>query len=120
MVKYSMKYSISEKRLLIDIDIPISIFDKHLRQIFFNKLNFCLNLLDNNFTDIVIRKSKSGNTHVYIKLDRPINDFTEYLKLKFCIGDDNKRIVHDILRYQKSGKINQFFWANDLVIKKKR
>ena len=115
-----VKYDIHEKRLLIDIDIPITIFDKHLKLLFLDKLLFCLSKFDNTYTDIVIRKSKSGNTHIYINLERPIEDFTEYLKLKFCIGDDHRRIVHDILRYQRSGKINQFFWTNDLVIKRKR
>jgi hypothetical protein len=114
------KYDIHEKRLLIDIDIPISIFEKHLKLVFLDKLLFCLAKFDNTFTDIVIRKSKSGNTHIYINLLIPIEDFTDYLKLKFCIGDDHKRITHDILRYQKSGKVNQFFWTNDLAIKKKR
>jgi len=115
-----VKYDIHEKRLLIDIDIPITIFYKHLKLVFLDKLLFCLSKFDNTYTDIVIRKSKSGNTHIYINLERPIEDFTEYLKLKFCIGDDHKRITHDILRYQRSGKINQFFWTNDLVVKKKR
>lgn len=114
------KYDIHEKRLLIDIDIPIGIFEKHLKLVFLDKLFFCLPKFDNNFISIVIRKSKSGNTHIYINLEKPIDDFSEYLKLKFCIGDDHKRITHDILRYEKSGKVNQFFWANDLVLKKKR
>jgi hypothetical protein len=114
------KYSINEKRLLIDIDIPISIFEKHLKLVFLDKLLFCLKKFDNAFVDIIIRKSKSGNTHVYINLEKPIDDFANYLKLKFCIGDDHKRITHDILRYKKSGKVNQFFWTNDLVVKKGR
>lgn len=97
--------------LLIDIDIPKEFWEKHLSDIFEQKIRFCSSYLDNKVDRYIIKESRNGNVHVYVYLSRPIASFGFYARFKYCLGEDHKRLALDLRRYKTWGKIVQFFWT---------
>ena len=100
----------SSDLLLIDIDIPKNFWEKHLEDIFKHKLKFCSFYLQNEIDHYIVKPSRNGNVHVYVYLRKPITNFNEYAKFKYCLGEDHKRLTLDLRRYKVWGKIVQFFW----------
>ena len=97
--------------LLIDIDVPYPFWEKHLKDIFEQKIRLCSSYLDNGVDHYIVKESKNGNVHAYIYLKRPITSFGEYARFKYCLGEDHKRLSLDLRRYKVWGKIVQFFWT---------
>jgi hypothetical protein len=102
----------NEKRLLIDIDIPFTIFEKYLREAYIKQIEICSREYNINILSVKFEKSSHGNTHVLLLLKEPITDFNVYITAKMCLYEDQKRLIHDIRRYKKLGKVLQFFWIN--------
>lgn len=101
-----------EKRLLIDIDIPFTIFEKYLKEAYIKQIAICSELYNIKILSVKFEKSSHGNTHVLLLLKEPITDFNIYANAKMCLYEDQKRLLHDIRRYEKLGKVLQFFWQN--------
>ncbi len=102
----------NEKRLLIDIDIPFTIFQKYLYSNYLKQIEICSSLYNLEVISYKFEKSSHGNTHVLLLLKEPITDFNVYISAKMCLFEDQKRLLHDVRRYEKLGKVLQFFWQN--------
>ena len=107
-----MNLKINEKRLLIDIDIPFTIFQKYLEKAYIKQIEICSKLYNIKILSVKFEKSSHGNTHVLIILNEAITDFNVYISAKMCLFEDQRRLAHDIRRFEKLGKVLQFFWQN--------
>ena len=102
----------NEKRLLIDIDIPFTIFQKYLREAYIKQIEICSITYNLHIESFKFEKSSHNNTHVLIILNEAITDFNIYVNVKMCLYEDQGRLIHDIRRYEKLGKVLQFFWID--------
>ncbi len=102
----------NEKRLLIDIDIPFNIFQKYLYSNYLKQIEICSREYNFKVLNVKFEKSINGNTHILIILKKPITDFNVYITAKMCLFEDQRRLAHDIRRFEKLGKVLQFFWIN--------
>jgi len=97
--------------VLIDVDLPWSLMEKYeLREILNEKINFCLSRFNIKAKFVNITQSQCGNVHVHIITYDDI-DPKIAIKLKFCVGEDSKRLRHSIRRFEKLGKLLDFFWV---------
>jgi len=96
--------------ILVDIDIPWEIMEKYrFFDILNDKVEYCLSKFNVDAKIVNVSRSQCGNTHLHIVLKQDVNAET-IIKIKFCIGEDPKRLTHSIRRYEKTGKILDFFW----------
>ncbi len=102
----------NEKRLLIDIDIPYAVFQKYLYSNYLKQIEICSKMYNLHIESLKFEKSSHGNTHVLLLLKEPITDFNVYISAKMCLFEDQRRLAHDIRRFEKLGKVLQFFWQN--------
>ena len=101
------------KAIFIDIDIKYEYMEKYgLLEILDDKINYCLQKF--KLKPLWIKKSKSqcGNLHLHIIVNEDIDPET-IIRLKYCIGEDHKRLSHTIRRYERTGKILDFFWLTE-------
>jgi len=102
------------KVVLVDIDIPFEVMQKYgLFDVLNEKVEFCLSRFNVDVETIAVDKSQCGNTHLHITLKHDISP-EELIMLKFCIGEDPKRLAYTIARYEVTGKILDFFWMHKI------
>ena len=100
--------------ILIDIDIPFELMEKYsLFDVLNDKISYCLSRFNAKAKIVNISISQCGNVHLHIVLDQDVSVETLF-KIKFCIGEDPKRLVHSIRRYEKTGKVLDFFWMRKI------
>jgi len=100
------------KPVFVDIDIPLDKFmEYNLRKILMWKIVFCTAMLGVNAVHSKIGRSRNGNVHLALLIDKEIDPVT-MIQLKYCLGEDHKRLTHTIRRYEKTGKILDFLWIN--------
>lgn len=107
------------KTVKLDIDIPYDIFMKEFYDIFISKVAFCVDHLGVKIMEWRVKKSqKSGNIHVHMILERPIPPYL-YFRLKYCLGEDHKRLVWSWKRYKLTGHVHDFFWNKRIKVKER-
>jgi len=106
------------RTIKLDIDIPYELFMDKFYDIFRSKMFYCT-ILHNLIIDSwkITKSRKSGNVHVHIVLAKPVTPEL-YFKLKYCMGEDHRRLVWSYRRYKKTGKILDFFWNKPIELKK--
>jgi len=105
------------KTIKLDIDIPYDLWSELFSMIFVKKLEFCLSIYDLHIDMLNINKSRNSNVHIHIVLKEMIDPIT-YYHIKYCLGEDHKRLVWSYRRYMKTGKILDFFWNKPIEVKK--
>ena len=101
-----------EKVILLDIDIKYDIMQKYaLFDILSEKIDYCLSRFQLEPKSIFVQRSQCGNTHVHIVLKDEIDGETAIM-LKFCMGEDGKRLMHSVRRFEKTGRLMDFFWMS--------
>jgi len=94
--------------VLIDIDVKFKYMERyHLFDILQKKIEFCTKLLDVQIEDMNIRKSQCGNVHLHLIT----SDMSpqQFIQLKYCIGEDHKRLNFSIYRFEQMGEFLDFF-----------
>jgi len=101
------------RSILVDIDIKMEYMEKYgLIDILHRKIEYCSRLIGINVLWVNIEKSQCGNTHLRIIVDNTSN--MDIIKFKYCVGEDHKRLTHTIRRYEKTGKILDFFYMSNV------
>jgi len=104
----------TEKVILLDIDIKWEVMERYaLFDLLSDKITYCLSHFYVNAKSVFVEKSQCGNVHVHIVLDKEIDGDTA-IRLKYCLGEDGKRLMHSVRRYEKTGKLMDFFWMTQI------
>jgi len=100
------------KAIFIDIDIPYEYMKRYrLDKVLELKIHLCLNQFGLTLEKYRIDRSQCGNTHLRVIIKENIDPVT-IIRFKYCVGEDHKRLTHTIRRYEKTGKILDFFWLS--------
>jgi len=114
-----MQGGIMIRKILLDIDILYEIWIQKFKKVFEKKLEFCKELYNLDIEYWRHEKSiKSGNTHVFIRLRKPVRPEI-YHEILYCLGEDHRRLMWSYKRYLCKGKILDFFYRYRFELKKK-
>jgi len=75
------------------------------------KIEWCTKAFNVDIEYLNIDKSQCNHVHLHL-ISRSDLDPETLFQLKYCIGEDHKRLNHSIRRYEKAGKILDFFWMH--------
>jgi len=81
----------------VDIDIPFNVFMRLFKRPYENAVKLIANELGLKVESIRYYESQHGNTHVYITLDKKLNEW-DYIVLQFLFYNDAKKTFHNLRR----------------------
>lgn len=94
---------VRQRVVRVDIDVPYELFEKVFREPYEKAVRAVAESLGLRVESIRYYKSKGGNTHVYITVDKELRGY-EYLIVQFLFYNDHRRTLHNTTRYSSTGE----------------
>ena len=101
--------------LHIDIDIKLHDFEE-FKPYWLRAVKTILKSFGYKVVDVVIRESSSGNTHIWVHLDRPVPEELRPF-LQFLAYSDPKREVFNLKRLRTFGRTYSVLFAKKRKVK---
>lgn len=107
--------------LLVDVDLGYEGFVKYLKAFYEEHVELILSKFGLTAVAVEYKKSTNGNTHIKIKLDKPV-DYRTYLHLMLALGCDPGLVSISLRRLEAFGDplVKQFYRKVRVSLRERR